>query len=754
MKPITRLLALLLLMISHNNFAQSQLPLDHPLSVLLQGDHRSDDVHKVLGSQLIYHANMSSLAHIAKEWQLEGPAELKLADNALQFHSSLTNSFIQAYQSKQFDFIPDQLSQYQQVLGELAKSELSHKQYQAMLDNNGQFKGGHLVLWNKQLLPDSYIVEFDLQHQSPMGLFILFFSASAIDGKSIFSTHLAKRNGVFKQYTSGDLTSYHISTYTPHRASANLRKNHKGGKLLKSRPDLASLAPDKVYKYRLIKWRNRFQLYLGDQLQMDYQDNNDALKGGHVGLRLMAGARAQVSQFKLYKLASNPFAITPASKELSVHNTAELLDALAHIRPGTTVWLENGRYPDVALDLRRSGSLNKPIMIKAREPGKALFTGKPAIKISGSHIHLSGIRFTEGNRFDNSPYVKNKGNSIGKKAPYLVDMQGSYIRLSQCSIDFFDQHHNAWLNIEGSKNRVDHCSFINKQSHGGVISSANPPKSGAFHRFDHNYFSRPDIGSDNAEVIRLATGWAHNIDAQMTVEYNLFEGCNGEGEVISDKSSRNTIRLNRFSNNQGALSLRQGSYTHVYGNWFYRQATDKPAEQSRDFGMMIRSTHHLIENNHFAGDGNNLIKLVNGQPIGYKKPGRPAALPRHHIAAEKVRLRHNDFIVHGVLAEIDKRKYDKDRSVLAHDIDFIANLIVADPTWQATSVMPYPKVRWQQNGIVTNTPAQLENNQYYPALTALPQAYQQRFGSQPLADFLSLHNVGASWLATPLYKQQ
>lgn len=751
-KSIAKCLSWLLVATSFSNYAVTEIPIDQPLPVLLQGDYRSDDLHKVLNSELIYQADFSSMHSIAQEWQLEGTVELNLKGDALQFKSALSDDFIHAYQQNKFDFIPNQLSQYHQVLGQLAETKLAKDDVQAMRDDAGKFKGGHIVLWNKQTVPDSYIVEFDLQHQSPMGLFILFFSATGLEGESIFSPQLAKRNGVFSQYTRGDLTSYHISTYTPHRARTNLRKNNKGGKLLKSKPDLAALAPQKNYKYRLIKWQNRFQLYLNDQLQMDYQDNDNALEGGHIGLRLMASARAQVSQFKLYKLKQNPFSQTSTEHQITVSNSQQLIKALKEVTPGTTVWLESGQYPDVAVELNRSGTLDKRIYIKAKEPGKVLFSGKPSIKINASYITLSGIRFVDGNRFDNSPYVKNKGNLIEKKAPFLVDMQGSNNRLSQCAIDNFDLHHSTWINVEGSKNRIDHCTFVNKLTHGGVISVSNPPAAGAFHRFDHNYFSRPDINSDNAEVVRLATGWSHNINAHMTVEYNMFERCDGEGEVLSDKSSRNTIRLNRFINNQGGLSLRQGTHTHVYGNWFYRQHDKPSAKKPRDFGMMIRGTEHLLENNHFEGD-KNLVKLVNGQPLGYKKPGRPAELPRHHIAAERVKLRHNDFIVKGALAEIDQRRYQQDRSVLAHNIDFTNNLIVASAGWSPTSKMPYPEVKWQQNAIVGAKQPQLPNNHYYPSIEALPKAHQQRFGSQPLVDYLSQHQTGAAWQAKPLFQQ-
>ncbi|MDD7987451.1 DUF1961 family protein [Lentisphaera marina] len=236
------------------------------------------------------------------KWILEGPGHVKSTHGKLSLHSVLADDFIRAYEAGDFEWIPENMQAYFHSLEQVAQSHfgLGVKEYY----EKGKFRGGHIVLWNKCKSSDNYLIEFDLKHHSPMGLFILFFSADGRNGKDLFSQDLMPRNGIFSQYVRGDNQSYHISTYTPHRGSANLRLN-PGGNLLKSEEDIASLHSGKVMKYRLFKWGDHFQYYLNDELQMDYTDK-EALQAGYVGLRLMAGAKVDVQKFRLYELTKIP----------------------------------------------------------------------------------------------------------------------------------------------------------------------------------------------------------------------------------------------------------------------------------------------------------------------------------------------------------------------------------------------------------------------------------------------------------------
>ena len=55
---------------------------------------------------------------------------------------------------------------------------------------------------------------------------LVFLNARAVNGANVFGPAFQSRTGVFKQYHSGDLNSYHISYWAAGRGFANLRKNH------------------------------------------------------------------------------------------------------------------------------------------------------------------------------------------------------------------------------------------------------------------------------------------------------------------------------------------------------------------------------------------------------------------------------------------------------------------------------------------------------------------------------------------------
>lgn len=615
--------------------SNAELPKGQPIDRLLQGgDWRGmNGGHDkpISSSRKIYQTAFSEQS-IKRDWVAEGPVKWKVKDGALQLESILTESFLQAYRKNQFSWIPQNgMQEYFTTLDSLAKNKLKPELYQRCLEADGSFKGGHVVIWNNKPLPENYVIEFDTSFQSEMGLFILFFSAEKTGGGSIFDPGLAERYGVFSQYTRGEIQSYHVSSYTPQRGTTHVRKN-PGGKMLYSAPDLACLAPGLTYRYRLIKWGNRFQYYLNDQLQADVVDSKEhPLKGGFVGLRLMAGCRATFSNFTTSELLHSPFSIKPPAETVIVNKVNSPADVknLQSIcnaaSPGTTIMLPEGQLKDVQLHIRSKGTADQPINIVAGK--NTTFTGTPHINVSGSWITLNGFRFQNGSRPDNSQQVTQRGNKVGGQLPPLITLMGEHNRLTNCHIDRFDKHHNVWLWVKGRHNRVDHGSFTGKFTHGSILN-VDPTPDGSWHRIDHNYFSRPKINSDAASVIRVGHGHIAKQPGYICVEHNLFDRCDGENEIVSDKCTSNTFRHNTFRDSKGGLSLRHGSRSHVYGNWFVNCRN----------GISIRHGGHIIENNQFDLPHSPAIELSRGQPEGFLKR-------LSHVQAHDTVIRRNTFWV-------------------------------------------------------------------------------------------------------------
>ena len=300
------------------------------------------------------------------------------------------------------------------------------------------------------------------------------------------------------------------------------------------------------------------------------------------------------------------------------------------------------------------------------------------IKLSGDWITFSGVKFQNGTRKDNSDLVKNKGNYIADPVEPLISVTGSYNRITFCSINNFDGTHGIWGELNGFSNRIDHCSFTNKMTHGNFWN-VGTQKEGVYHRIDHNFFSRPKIKSNSASALRLGSGHVADHSAKIMVEHNTFETCDGEGEVISDKCSDNIHRYNKYLNCNGVLSLRQSNRTHVYGNLFIRDAAFEkiPLSKPRPFGIGVHAGGHLIENNYFQGFGT-AMHFAAGQPVGYVKPGRSPNLVRHHIAAYDMIIRKNTFLVNGSAFKIESKMPEKDNRIAQpQNIRIYSNLFIA-----------------------------------------------------------------------------
>ena len=95
---------------------------------------------------------------------------------------------------------------------------------------------------------------------------------------------------------------------------------------------------------------------------------------------------------------------------------------------------------------------------------------------------------------------------------------------------------SRWLSVYGTNNRVDHCSFAGKKNRGATLV-VWVTKSPGHHQIDQNHFgNRPVLGRNGGETIRIGTSDVSEFDSRTIVEQNYFHGCDGEAEIISNKS--------------------------------------------------------------------------------------------------------------------------------------------------------------------------------------------------------------------------
>jgi hypothetical protein len=168
-----------------------------------------------------------------------------------------------------------------------------------------------------------------------------------------------------------------------------------------------------------------------------------------------------------------------------------------------------------------------------------------------------------------------------------------YVRITNCGFQLEQTGERInWVGFDDSRyGRVDHCEFGARDDPGSYIHIS---RGNRYFRIDHNYFHDfRELGHNGGESIYLhGTGvWA----IHAVVEQNLFERCNGEGELIGIKSHRNIIRGNTFKDCTGAVSIRDGNYNSVYSNVFL--AFDEP----RAAGVRIHGKHNAFVNNYLYG---------------------------------------------------------------------------------------------------------------------------------------------------------
>jgi len=235
--------------------------------------------------------------------------------------------------------------------------------------------------------------------------------------------------------------------------------------------------------------------------------------------------------------------LPPCKNTVQVANAGALGGALSAAKAGDCLVLADGDYP--APTIAAKGTADAPIVMRAANKLKVNVNG--AVKLDGSsYVVLEGFTFPGAS-----------GTSVGGAA--------DHVRITR------SRYNTGSAHFEGTAhdNRVDHCELGPKATDGNLVQ---PTGMSTNTRIDHNYLH--DVspsGGNGRETIRLgccgATFDYH--DTGNIVEHNLLVNCSGEAEIISIKSSANTVRYNTIRNSSGNLSLRAGRHNIIYGNFIF-----------------------------------------------------------------------------------------------------------------------------------------------------------------------------------------
>lgn len=288
-----------------------------------------------------------------------------------------------------------------------------------------------------------------------------------------------------------------------------------------------------------------------------------------------------------------------------VTSSSALQTAVTAANPGDVIIVRNGTYSNFSATLRPYGTSGNPITIKAETIGGVILTGTSRFTFNKAyHAILEGFIF----------------NCTGNST--MVKLEGCHnIRITRNVFETAQTSSSKWVYIGGvyddtvapyqylsHDNRVDHNTFQNKTMPGHYITidGTNEVIQSQNDRIDHNYFKNNSPRAVNEqESIRI--GWSNmsKSSGYTTVEYNLFEDCDGDPEIVSVKSCDNVVRHNTFLRSYGTLSLRHGDRNRIEGNYFF--GGNKAIGTSPDGatlytgGIRIYGSDHVIINNYMEG---------------------------------------------------------------------------------------------------------------------------------------------------------
>lgn len=301
-----------------------------------------------------------------------------------------------------------------------------------------------------------------------------------------------------------------------------------------------------------------------------------------------------------------------------VASETELQAAIDLAKPGDEIVIADGLYSDWDVTVPCIGTEKAPITIRPENPQGVTLTDESTFKVSGSYIIFRDFRFEDCRLLDS-----------------CVLLDGAVeVRITQCVFEgAFGRAPVIGVKGQSVGCRIDHCQFIKPEAR-SIQISVRGEKSPMRTRIDHNLFQDvPPIPAGNGrETIQIGQsqptwGW---FSPMTVVENNTFLRCDGEIEIISNKSSRNTYRNNLFKDCKGELVMRGASHCVIEGNRF----------ENCTGGVRLSGTHHRVENN----------LIVNSQKIGIQlRYGMTKELGGHYQAVGHCFIKNNTIINSGTI---------------------------------------------------------------------------------------------------------
>lgn len=309
--------------------------------------------------------------------------------------------------------------------------------------------------------------------------------------------------------------------------------------------------------------------------------------GGEQATESKSSAHPVTGALIRYVLISLLIATSTSASEHRTSTPDELINAIATARPGDTIVMTDGTWNDQQIIFRGEGIAEQSITLRAQTPGRVQLTGSSTLRMQGSHLVASGLHFQDTVSPDD-----------------VVRIEGHACRLTDSAVT--SATGKFFVHLFGTEHRVDHCYLAGKTSDSPTfqVEVEDAPN---HHRIDHNHFGhRPPLGRNGGETMRI--GYSHQSmkSSGTLVEFNLFERCDGELEIISNKSCDNIYRSNTFLKCAGMFTLRHGNRCLVEGNYFLGYHTRGSG------GIRVIGDDHTIVNNYIDGVEEGAFRITSG----------------------------------------------------------------------------------------------------------------------------------------------
>jgi poly(beta-D-mannuronate) lyase len=291
-----------------------------------------------------------------------------------------------------------------------------------------------------------------------------------------------------------------------------------------------------------------------------------------------------------------------------VATLAELDKAVAAAKPGDAIVVANGTYADWRVNFKASGTEAAPITLRAQTPGQVIFHGRSQLFLEGDWLVVHGFKYEQIADVPNitTPY------DVVVGAVVTFRKTTNHARLTETAIVDSGTKVSGYFHMEpgGQYNRVDHCWFSGQNDIGPSLYIEVDPTKPNNAVMEACFIGNRKQGNGNRwETLRIGHAEQQHFRSGALVTRNYFTKCDGENEMISNKSTGNKYLYNALVDNNGELTLRHGDEVWIEGNYL---------ESST--GIRVIGARHVILSNYLKklSFGFNVYAAeANPEPAGY-----------------------------------------------------------------------------------------------------------------------------------------